>query len=194
MTAITFAFDDAQLKRALAKLQDVIGDLTPVMRDIGQDLQNEIRLCLRNSESPWGEPFEPLKHPHKSGRTGEKPLLDTRTHIFDHITYSSDRDSVTIGMNENEDIGAIHQFGGTTHHAAQSRLQGFKVNIKTGRSRFARQGKANFEQWTSRGAYDVDIPARPFLPIRNNQVDLPPAWEAQVKARITQALKNALKA
>ena len=194
MTAITFTFDDAQLKRALASLKSAMDDMYPVMDKIGDALQNEIRLQLGQGETPWGEPFEPLKRPRKSGRWRERPLNDTRTHIYDRITHNADRDSVSIGMNENEDIGAIHQFGGTTHHAEQSRLQGFKVNMKTGRSRFARTGKANFEQWTSRGAYDVDIPARPFLPIRNDQVDLPPAWAAQVERIVKAALAKALKA
>lgn len=193
MTAITFSFDDAQLKRALNSLKSAMDDMYPVMDKIGDALQNEIRLQLGQGETPWGEPFEPLKRPRKSGRWRERPLNDTRTHIYDRITHNADRDSVSIGMNENEDIGAIHQFGGTTHHAEQSRLQGFKVNMKTGRSRFARTGKANFEQWTSRGAYDVDIPARPFLPIRNGQVDLPPAWAAEVEKRIKAALTEALK-
>lgn len=193
MTAITLTFDDAQLTRALNELQAAMDDMSPVMDKIGHDMENEIRFCLSNSETPWGEPFEPLKHPRKSGRNREQPLLDTRTHIFSHITHDHDRNSVAVGMNEDAEIGAIHQFGGTTHHAAQSRLQGFKVNTRTGRSRFARQGKANFEQWISRGAYDIDIPPRPFLPIRNDQVDLPPAWEQHIMARIAKALKAALK-
>ena len=33
------------------------------MDKIGQDMEDEIRACLRNSETPWGEPFEPIKHP-----------------------------------------------------------------------------------------------------------------------------------
>jgi hypothetical protein len=30
--------------------------MTPFMNDIGQTLEDEIRLCLRQSPTPWGEP------------------------------------------------------------------------------------------------------------------------------------------
>lgn len=193
MTAITFSFDDAQLKRALNSLKAAMDDMQPVMEKIGDTLQNEIRLQLGKGETPWGEPFEPLKRPRKSGRYGEIPLNDTRQHIYNRITHVADRDSVSIGMNENEDIGAIHQFGGTTHHAAMGWKQPFKINQKTGVRRFAKLKHANFIQFVSHGGYDVDIPARPFLPIRNDQVDLPPAWAAQVERIVKAALAEALK-
>jgi len=125
--------------------------------------------------------FEPLKRPRKKGHSlKQQPLLDTRTHIFSHITFDCDRDSVSVGMNEDADIGAIHPFGGTTHHAPMGWKQPVQFNQKTGVRRFAKAHKANFIQFVSHNGYDVDIPARPFLPIRNDQVDLPAGWKEKI--------------
>lgn len=52
MTAITFSFDDAQLKRALNSLKAAMDDMQPVMEKIGDTLQNEIRLQLGQGETP----------------------------------------------------------------------------------------------------------------------------------------------
>ena len=64
--------------------------------------------------------------------------------------------------------------------------------MRTGRSRFAQRHKANFGQTVSHGGYDVEIPARPFLPIRNGQVDLP-EWERQILDSIAWTLEDSLR-
>jgi len=91
-----------------------------------------------------------------------------------------------VFVGTNVEYAAIHQFGGEIRQAAQSRIQGFKVNKRTGKSRFAKRGKANFEQWTSRKAYTITIPARPFFGL--NAQD-----EQDIAETIAKALDNALK-
>lgn len=160
MTAITFTLDDAALKAALNRLNDAIEDMTPAMDAIGAALADNIRLNLGDGLQYDGQPMEPLKQPRRrqgKGRFGDTPLNDTRQHIYNRITHTADAHSVAVGMNEDVNIGALHQFGG-----------------QAGRER------------------KVTIPARPFLPIKNGAVDLPPDWQQEVHDTIAAALKKVL--
>lgn len=157
--AITITFDDAALQRALKQLSGQIADLTPVMDDIGDALVNNIKLNLGRGLQYDGQPMRPIKPRRRqgSGRFGDVPLNDTRQHIYNRITHQADAQSVVVGMNEEVNIGAIHQFGG-----------------QAGRGR------------------KVTIPARPFLPIRDGAVDLPPAWAEEIQTIIRNALEATL--
>jgi len=160
MTAITFTLDDAALKSALGKLSDAIEDMAPVMDSIGQTLQDNIRLNLGRGLQYDGQPMQPLQHPRRRqgrGSGGNVPLNDTRQHIYHKITHQADAHSVAVGMNENVNIGAIHQFGG-----------------KAGRG------------------LKATIPPRPFLPIRDQRVDLPNDWRNEIHDEIALALKKVL--
>lgn len=160
MTAITFEFDDDELRRKLDEVAKRLDDMTPVMDAIGAGMVSNILLNLGDGKQYDGAPMEPLKQPRRrqgKGRFGDVPLNDTRQHTYNKITHTADAHSVAIGMNENVGIGAIHQFGG-----------------QAGRGR------------------KVTIPPRPFLPIKNNQVDLPRDWAEEVHATVEAALRKVL--
>lgn len=113
--AITITFDDAAIQRALKQLSGQIADLTPVMDDIGQTLADNIRLNLGEGRQYDGQPMVPLKQQRpRQGhrRVSDVPLNDTRQHIYNRITHQADAHSVAVGMNEEVNIGALHQFGG----------------------------------------------------------------------------------
>jgi hypothetical protein len=57
----------------------------------------------------------------------------------------------------------IQNEGGTIHKSASERDINFKVNFKTGKSRFATDKKANFQQHVKIGAHDITIPKRQFI-------------------------------
>lgn len=163
-----FILDDAKLRAALRGLEKAMTDMSPIMDEIGQTLQDEIRMTLGRGQTPWGEDMEPLK-----SRQGV-PLNDTRQHIYNRITHTFDSKSVAVGMNEEVGIGMTHQFGAVIKPKKASRL----VFTVGGKKVFAKQ---------------VTIPARPFLPIRNDAVDLPPQWRESLINIIKTALKNAIK-
>jgi hypothetical protein len=58
---------------------------------------------------------------------------------------------------------AIHNEGGIIHKGASSRSMNFKVNMKTGRSRFATKKNANFQQDVNIGSHDIKIDKRQFI-------------------------------
>src|SRR5574343_188528 len=69
----------------------------------------------------------------------------------------------------------------------------YKVNFKTGASRFSRKSKANFSQWHTAKERVIRIPARPFLPIKNGAVVLPPAWAKELRRKVEDYLISALR-
>lgn len=163
MTAITLTFDDAALQRKLNGLSRDLDNMAPVMDTIGQGLVDNIQQSLGRGKTPWGEAMKSLKY-----RRGI-PLNDTRQHIYNRITHTFDRNSVAVGMNENVNIGATHQFGAVIKPVRAKRL------------RFVVGGKPVY-------AKQVTIPPRPFLPIRNNQADIPGAWVDDILESLRAAL------
>ena len=57
----------------------------------------------------------------------------------------------------------IHNSGGTINKQASQRAVNFRVNSRTGRSRFARQSRANFQQNINYKAYQIKMPKRQFI-------------------------------
>lgn len=169
---ITITLDSREAAEALKRLADAASGLGPVMRDVGSTLQARIHEAMGRGQTPWGEPFEPLKT-----RDGI-PLNRTRQHLYERITYRPTSDGVEVGLldAESNKIGRVHQFGAT-------------IKPKNGK----------FLVFTPHGAKkpvfakQVTIPARPFLPIRpDGQADLPTAWEAEVVEELRRHLQKAM--
>lgn len=57
----------------------------------------------------------------------------------------------------------IQNEGGIINKKASSRAMNFKVNLKTGKTRFATEKKANFQQNVNIGAHAIEIPPRRFV-------------------------------
>lgn len=161
-----FAIDDDGVKRLLTNLKKVMSDMSPIMNDIGQTLQDKIHESLGRGYTPWGQKMVPLK-----SRDGV-PLNDTRAHIYDRITHAYDKTSVAVGMNEEVAIGYTHQFGA-----------------------IIKPRNANALVFTVRGkkviAKQVTIPARPFLPIIDNAVVLPEEWRDSIIKSLRDAIRDA---
>ena len=63
----------------------------------------------------------------------------------------------------NNPYANIHNEGGTIDKGASTKTLEFKINEKTGRSKFAKQGKGNFQQDVNIGAHQIKIPQRKFM-------------------------------
>lgn len=57
----------------------------------------------------------------------------------------------------------IHNEGGTINKSATSRAMNFKVNMRTGRSKFSTEKRANFQQDVNIGAHSINMPKRQFV-------------------------------
>jgi phage gpG-like protein len=183
MTA-TVTVNDAEFLALLETMKSRVTNLRPAMVDIGANLVSLIHDKLGIGMTPWGEAMKPLRYKRKHAtKFGEGiPLNDTRMHIYQRITYRADTTSLSVGMLDSATakIGQVHQFGAVIDIPEHRRTINFKVNAKTGKSRFSKLKKANFQQDVTIPAHSVTIPARPFMPIRNEVADLPTDWMDQV--------------
>ncbi len=187
MGTFKIGVDDAGLQRKLNALQAAADDRVGLYQAIGSALRTRIQLCFKLGIDPWGNPWRPIKFrapagsndkrgrfkPTKkgagqiaanaSGKAGQ-PLVNTGA-FRNSITSKPDAQGVTIGTNKVQ--ARVHQFGAVIGPKGGGRLvfpgpNGAIVFAKT-----------------------VTIPARPYLPLRRNDlVELPPSWSAIVRDRI----------
>ena len=118
---------------------------------LGGALANRIRLGFRLGQSPYGEAWKPINPAFRSGQ----PLRDTGR-LQRSITHQVAGDSVLVGTNVR--YARTHQHGANIKAKNANRLA---IPLKAG-------GIAM--------PASVHIPARPFMPIKGNEVVLPPAW------------------
>ena len=69
----------------------------------------------------------------------------------------------TLRMIVDVPYAKIQNEGGTIHKSASEKDVNFKVNFKTGKSRFSTEKKANFQQHVKVGAHNINIPKRQFI-------------------------------
>lgn len=128
-----------EVERRLERIQN----RRPLLDEIGQSLVSDYQLGFRQSVSPDGSRWLPLKI-----RKGQ-PLRDTGR-LRNSIEYDADDDQVEVGTNIK--YAKIHQFGG---EVKPKKGQYLKFPGSNGRSVFVKK---------------VVIPARPFLGIKPRQI------------------------
>ena len=161
--------DDRQVIDALDRLRQAASDLTPVMKSIGEDLVETIRLGFRDSTDPWGRPWQPLSALTLAMRRGgSKPLMDTGS-LRNSISHQANATSVTVGTNDLR--GPVHQFGAV---------------IKPKKGKYLSFGRGTVWAMLKQST----IPARPFMPIRGGRADLPPGWQEQITDTIGDYLRR----
>jgi len=140
---------------SLDKIIAACSDGKPAMATIGRVLTNRIKLGFKNSTSPYGDAWKPLKY-----RDGQ-PLRDKGL-LQNSITYNAESDSVSIGTN-----------------AIQAKVQNFGAVIRPRTAKTLRLFIGNRAVFVKQ----VVIPSRLFMPIVGNDVVLPQDWlKATVRA------------
>ena len=173
----TAEFKSQAVTKALNELQKKVSNRKPAHRAITRRLVTRVQRNFKSSSDPWGNAWEPLKL-----RSGQ-PLRDTgRLQRSIPASSTSDDDSSTIGTNVR--YGLTHQEGRT-----------IKAQPGSPGSNFVGQRKGSpFLRFKAGGRFfslkQVTVPARPFLPIRNGQADLPAEWETSVLDAIQQHLQG----
>jgi phage virion morphogenesis protein len=158
---LTFTIDDAKVIAALEKLSSRASDMTPVMKDIGEELVSRILDSFEREASPYGEKWAPLKPATILGRARRFKTKKAKRAALANPRILQDtgylRSSIEIQSVSNDHVtvwsrapyAAVHQFGSTRKN----------------------------------------IPARPFFPVRDNRVDLPPEWQKSIINQIALHLK-----
>lgn len=94
------------LERRLGKLLKRMGDLTPLMRDIGGYLRDATRQRFEDGEAPDGAKWKPSI---RARLTGGQTLVE-HGNLRDSITDAATRDSAIVGTNDPR--APIHHYGG----------------------------------------------------------------------------------
>lgn len=143
--AISVTVDDAQVKAMLTSLSARMGNLAPVMRQIGNTLKNDALANFKGQHAPDGTAWKPLSMATKIARakrisggslltkdgkrtkakayavmTTAKTLLDTGILRASINVQEVTPTSVTVGSRIK--YAAIHQFGGMAGRGRKVRI------------------------------------------------------------------------
>ncbi|MEQ8747350.1 phage virion morphogenesis protein [Pyruvatibacter sp.] len=144
---LTLTFEDGELRQAMADTRARLGDLSAPLDEIGSYLEDRTLERFETGQAPDGTPWLPSQ---RAVAEGGQTLVD-KGHLRDSMNPQVEGDSVVIGSNR--PYAAIHQFGGT-------------IRAKSG-------GKLRFELPGGGVVFTdkVDIPARPFLGVNEDDLD-----------------------
>lgn len=168
-----------------ARIRDMLDraeNMQPAFAAIGRVLKMRIDLCFKFGRSPWGEPWLPLKY-----RRGQ-PLIDTGR-LRRSVTPKATANDVTIGTNLPQ--AKLQHFGGEVRQKARvAQLQFRRERDGTIGNRFVPRNRANFIQDAQIGARTFNVPARPYMPVRKDDVaDLPQEWAIAILRELAGHLR-----
>ncbi len=175
------------VRQALDRLSRSVSDVQPALENIGAAQVDRIHDGFKRGASPWGERWKSLGQAAimsrlghrkdafgKSGKIsakgrayltgGVQPLLDTGR-LRSAIHYRASGRAVEVGV-AGVKYATTHQFGAS-------------------KGAFGRTRRGGPTPWG-------DIPARPFLPIRNDRADLPAAWKQDVIDLLSNHIRGAI--
>jgi len=162
-THLTFTVDDAQARAMLARLGEP--GTEELMPRLGEYLQASTQKRFKTQTAPDGTAWAPLQPRYaRRKKYAKDKILTLRGYLRRGIHYQVTA-AADVEVGSNTKYAAIHQLGGSIDQNPQSR----KVRYRSVAGRVLFAGKKHkrgvTERWVTRGAYQVEIPARPFLGI-----------------------------
>lgn len=170
--SITIEVSDSELRGALLRLQQRSGNLSPVLKALGEDIQERVKRRFASATDPAGGKWQP----------------NTRSTIEAYVAAKSDK-------SKSGKIGAK----GITAAMSKRPLQGHSGDLARQISYMASNSSlvlsaspvyAAIQQFGGIAGRSVRIPARPFMPVTLSG-DLYPAEKSQVLKEIANFLEVA---
>lgn len=181
MIPITINVDDGAARQRLSDIVAKITDGRPLFQRIAATLEQQTEANFESQGRPDWVPLSAAtiaaRNKRNNGGSVLKILQD-RGILASSISSEYGNDYALIGAGgAARAYAAIHQFGGTIDHAAHSTKVRLRTDAKGNLVRQGAEGKlknlARFakdshkrarETWATVDAYQVTIPARPYLP------------------------------
>ena len=166
MAGTRLTIDKAELERLSALMaEQAARDPSGLMPRLGEYLLESTQRRFKDQVKPNGEKWKELdeRYARRKKRNKDK-VLTLRGYLRSYIHYQvTGGDSVEVGSNQK--YAAIHQFGGEID--MPERQATVRYRSVAGKVLFAgkKHKRGVTERWVTRGAYQVNIPARPFLGI-----------------------------
>lgn len=148
-----------QLASDLAQLEGAAVDLSPMMAAIASSLEASTLRRFETEVGPDGEAWLPSQ---RALSEGGQTLTDT-ARLRQSVVSAAGPDWAEIGTNVA--YAGAHQFGATIKREARQQTIYRRLNGRTGEltAQFVKRGRSNFAQDVTVGDHEIDIPARPFL-------------------------------
>ena len=150
-------------------------DMRPLMRQVAADMHDAVE---ENFEKQGRQPgWKSLstayaRYKAKKKKTGNSKILEFSGALRRSITEKSNATQAVVGTNLK--YAAIHQFGGTIEMKPRTSILAFKKYQRgqfKGKTLFAKNNsKATFGIKAAVKAYQVQMPARPFLKLTDSDV------------------------
>lgn len=108
---LTITADDAAFRNDLAALYRRLGDLTPVMNQIGMELENRVRARFETRIDPTGRAWAPWSQSTIDSYPddGNRKLLDRHGLMLRDLSHQADKARVRIGFGQ--PYTTYHEFG-----------------------------------------------------------------------------------
>ena len=157
MSGVAVEIGSRQLAGLLEELRRRVADPVPALEEIGAGLEELVRLGFHDSRDPWGgewaglRPVTLARRRKGRGAGAARPLRDSGN-LMNSITSRAQRDRVVVGTAV--EYAPTHQYGAR-------------------RGQYGRTRRGAPVPWG-------DVPARPFLPLREGHVELPDAWVREI--------------
>lgn len=158
--------NDKQLKKELKELIKKTKTLKPVMRAIAEDMHYAVLENFETQGERLGKPWKTLSTETQKNREEnkyhpDKPKLQRERKLYDSITSYYDKNTAVVGSNLA--YAKIHQFGGEIQNPG-----GVKFLILKNKFIPLRKDSKRYMGITK--PYKINIPARPFLGLNDNDV------------------------
>ncbi len=124
---IQIRVDDMRVRVLLERLQARMGNMLPVMDEIGSALLVRVQRTFEREEAPGGGSWQTLAQATIAARQKRKhwpgPILRVTGNLYRSINYRADGHSVTLGAGgPGQRYAAIHQFGGMAGRGRKVRI------------------------------------------------------------------------
>lgn len=156
-STIQIKVQDAEVAGMLQRLFARLGNLTPLMRDIGEIVKERSMHSFATGTAPDGTPWKPS---WRAKRTGDKTLI-LNAILRNSIHVQPGKDQVKVGSPVK--YAAVHQFG-----AEKGSFGEVQAKVKA-HSRKTRHGVQQVRAHNRRTQLPWgNIPARPFLGVNQH--------------------------
>jgi len=176
-------------------LQRTQGLLPSQKREIFVKLANQAQKYFVSSWRKQGWDGQQWKEPKrksakKQNNWTRKPTLiqrGTLRRAVSNMVSTANYNTDGVRMVVDSKYAAVHNYGGIISKKATTRQVEFKVNMRSGKSRFAKKGKGNFAQDINFGAHTITMPKRQFVGQTN---ELTKKQERLIKQELNKIFKK----
>lgn len=161
MAGARIEIDDKTFAGGLLRLDGLVARPRDMWDQVGAALAVSVSRRFQREVGPDGTAWKPSK---RALRTGGKTLrLSGR--LWQSVTHRPSDDGVEVGVSPA--YAAAHQFGAKIERQAGTVTTFHGIDKRSGEisARFVKKGKAGFAQDHQHGPYVIELPARPFLGI-----------------------------